>query len=118
MCRWLCLLLVICGAYVTADQPRYLYKVVSLEDWNTSQNSDLLRLSKPDVMLLKVDQLENTIIRDWNSASEVIIVEIDVDKLKEPVLAEKDKAGKPISYQYSATIPLSAISEPRIVRFH
>lgn len=120
MCRWICAFLLAITLYAGADEPRYLYKVISLDEWNASQQSDLLVLSKDKniILLSKVDQLEKTILRDFNTASEVIILEIDMDKLNGPVSTEKDDAGKAIAYHYLGSIPLSAISEPRIIRFH
>jgi uncharacterized protein (DUF952 family) len=120
MGKWVFAFLVAMTVFANADQPRYLYKVMSLADWDASQQQDLLKLSrdKSVVPLLKLDQLEKTILTDWNTASEVIIVEIDVDKLSGPLTAENDDHGKAISYLYNGGIPLSAISEPRIVRFH
>jgi len=120
MGKWLCAFLIAISLYAGADQPRYLYKIISLEDWNASQTQDLLKLSKDQntVLLWKVDQLENTILSDFSTSPEVIILEIDLDKLPNEVQSKQDDMGKAISYHYMGSIPMKAINEPRIVRFH
>lgn len=120
MHKWLSAFLIAISLYSGADQPRYLYKVISLEDWNASQTQDLLKLSKDKsaVLLWKIDQLETTILSDFSTSHEVIILEIDLEKLPYQVEPKQDNTGKAISYQYVGSIPMNAISEPRIIRFY
>lgn len=97
------------------EKPEYLYKVLSLVDWNNSQSKSFVILSKEDkdfIHLSKQDQLDKIIDKYWSNVPEFVVLKLDTHQLPGNLVYETNPGGTHKYYHlYSGSIPLSAIVE-------
>jgi uncharacterized protein (DUF952 family) len=103
---------------IVAETPPYLYKVLSLANWEASQKrKDLILPAKDDVFIhfSKEGQVEHVIKKHWNNAS-YILLKIDTSKLPGKLVLEANPGGTEKYYHlYEGSIPLTAIVEYTLV---
>jgi uncharacterized protein (DUF952 family) len=105
---------------VQEQTPQYLYKVLSVENWEASQSALTLQLSKDDDAFIHFstdDQLERITSKYWAKDPEHIILKIDTSKFKGKLVYEANPGGASKYYHlYEGSIPLEAIIESKTVK--
>lgn len=95
--------------------PKYLYKIISIEDWKKSQGMEFIALSSSDrdfIHLSKEDQLDKIIEKYWKNIPEFIVLKIYTDKIPGKLIYEQNPGGSNKYYHlYNGSIPLNAIFE-------
>lgn len=103
---------------ILEQTPHYLYKVVSLTNWEASQNRKELVLSAKDDLFIhfsKEDQVEGVVTKHWNKASYVLL-KIETSKLPGKLVLEANPGGTAKYYHlYEGSIPLEAIADYKII---
>lgn len=93
--------------------PRYLYKVLSVEDWKKSQGMESVKLADADhdfIHLAREDQLERIVKKYWSTVPEYIVLKIDTTKLPGNLVFEANPGGENKYYHlYDGSIPLKAV---------
>lgn len=89
--------------------PRYLYKVLSIENWELSQKADALTLSKDDEAFIhfsRDDQLERITSKYWTNAPKYVVLKVDTSKLIGKMVFEVNPGGTSKYYHlYEGSIP-------------
>lgn len=100
--------------------PKYLYKVLSFEDWKKSQGSESVKLSEADhhfIHFSKKDQLERIIEKYWTNCPEFVVLKIDIKNLPGKLIFEANPGGINKYYHlYNGSIPISAVVESRTIK--
>lgn len=100
--------------------PPYLYKILSLESWITSQSQDCVELTKEDetfIHLATEEQLERIISKYWSHVPEYVLLKVDVDDLPGKLVYEANPGGTSKYYHlYEGEIPLRAISDAKLIK--
>lgn len=98
---------------MTSESPIYLYKVLSMEDWEKSQTSKVLSLPKMDsefIHLSKEDQLESICKKYFGTVSKYMVLKLETSKLKGKLVLEANPGGKNKYYHlYEGNIPFESI---------
>lgn len=99
--------------------PKYLYKIISVEDWKRSQGVGSVKLSSADdefIHLSKEDQLDRIIEKYWANVPEFIVLKIDTDKLPGRLVYETNPGGSNKYYHlYNGSIPLNSVFESKTI---
>ncbi len=94
--------------------PRYLYKVVSVEDWKRSVAGNQVALSPIDeefVHLATREQLSHVEKKFW-AGREYLILKIETEKMGGRLIHETNPGGVTKYYHlYDGVIPLEAVVE-------
>ena len=97
--------------------PTYLYKVLSIENWKTSQDKkSLVKLpeDKTFIHLAKKEQLKRITSKFWKHAPKHIILKLDRKKLAGKLVFEANPGGTNKYYHlYNGSIPWAAIVEAK-----
>ena len=103
----------------TAKKPKHLYKIISLNHWNQSQQEVTIHLTEHDkefIHLAEEDQLEKILEKFWNGIPEFVILKLDTAKLSGQLILESNPGGKNKYYHlYNGVIPLHAVLESKII---
>ncbi|MBP9842197.1 MAG: peptide deformylase [Simkaniaceae bacterium] len=101
------------------QSPQYLYKVLSLRNWQATQNRKTVQLSAEDDAFIHFsteDQLERIIGKYWADAPQLVILKIDSNKLEGKLAFESNAGGSTQYYHlYNGFIPFNSILESKIV---
>ncbi len=101
------------------NSPKYLYKILSLEDFRKSEGEEKLFLQPDDEAFIHFsmeDQLPRIQEKYWSGVSEYLVLTIDVSKLVGDLVFEANPGGERKYYHlYDGHIPLNAISSKKIV---
>ncbi len=99
--------------------PVYLYKIISVEDWDTSQRGDRLKLPAFDdafIHLAKEDQLDRIIAKFWGDKSRYVVLKVDPKLFIGRLAYEANPGGTSKFYHlYDGFIPLDAVIKVMIV---
>lgn len=99
--------------------PQYLYKILSLRNWQATQKSKTVVLSAEDAAFIHLatdDQLERVIGKYWADAPQLVILKIDSSKLEGRLVLETNPGGSCKYYHlYDGSIPLNSILESKIL---
>lgn len=97
--------------------PRYLYKIVTLENWKASQGKDTVVLETEDdnlISFVKKEELHHMEKRYASHGSHVIL---KVETCKLPgTLSYKGNAMEKYYYLHDSTIPMDAVAETEIIK--
>jgi uncharacterized protein (DUF952 family) len=100
------------------ETPQYLYKIVSVANWDTSQTRDCVVLAPNDdvcIHLSKEDQVEKVVKKKWATTSYVLL-KIETSKLPGRLVFETSPGGSIKHYHlYEGSIPLNAIVDHAVV---
>ena len=100
--------------------PQYLYKVLSVENWEASQNTDSLKLSMDDnafIHFSRDDQLERITSKYWSKAFQYIVLKVDTAKLPGKMVFESNPGSTTKYYHlYEGSIPREAVAESTTVK--
>lgn len=101
------------------QSPQCLYKVLSLRNWQATQNRKSIQLSAEDDAFIHFsteDQLQRIIGKYWADAPQLVILKIDSSKLEGELIFETNAGGSTKYYHlYKGFIPFSSILESRII---
>lgn len=104
-----------CMNRLTAHPPKYLYKVLSLENWKKSEAKMYIALPKEDFAFIHFStagQLDRIIEKFWSNAPAYVVLKIDVNKLIGKLVFEANPGGTNKYYHlYDGHIPMNAIHE-------
>lgn len=100
---------------VAEEKPAYLYKILSYDHWQASENRETVALSAADDAFIHFsieDQLDKIIAKYWSGVSQFVVLKIDTDKLEGELVYETNPGGSAKYYHlYRGAIPISAIEE-------
>lgn len=101
------------------QSPQYLYKILSLKNWQATQNTKTVQLPAEDAAFIHFsteDQLEKIIEKYWADAPQFAILKIDMGKLEGNLAFESNPGGVTKYYHlYDGFIPVNSIVESKIV---
>ena len=99
--------------------PQYLYKILSLRNWQATQNRNTVALPGEDhdfIHFSKEEQLEKIVAKYWSNVPEYVVLKIDANRLAGEMVYETNPGGSTQYYHlYNGFIPIQAIVESRIV---
>lgn len=102
-----------------SEAPQYLYKVLSISQWQATQNMKTVRLPGNDlhfVHLATEEQLERVLTKFWSDEPQFAVLKLVTDKLEGKLVHETNRGGSRKYYHlYDGFIPFEAIVESRIV---
>ncbi len=91
----------------------FLYKIVSIDDWNKSKLVNYVVKSEMDkefIHLATKEQLQAIASKFWTS-QEYIILELDIKKINGRLVQERNPGGTTLYYHlYEGNIPLDAVT--------
>lgn len=100
--------------------PKYLYKIVSMDNWCESQGRPVLKLSSLDddfIHLATESDIGRILEKYWSDYREVVILKLETDMLKGRMEYEANPGGTNKYYHlYNGTIPREAVVESKILR--
>lgn len=98
--------------------PAYLYKIVSLADWEASQET--VNLSPDDdafIHLSREDQLERITTKYWAHVPQYVVLKVETAKLPGKLVFEANPGGTSKYYHlYNGSIPKDAITDIKVVK--
>ncbi len=100
--------------------PRYLFKILSTENWQASAGQKEVQLSAEDQAFIHLsleDQLERIITKYWKDIPQFVILKVDVTKLPGKLVLEANPGGTNKYYHlYYGSIPLDAVIEVKLTK--
>lgn len=103
----------------TDKPPKYLFKILSLENWEETHRIGRVKLSEDDrdfIHFSTEDQLQRIIDKYWNGIPYFIVLKIFSEKLSGNLIFEANPGGSNKYYHlYEGSIPMEAIAEVRKV---
>ncbi|MBA3722179.1 MAG: DUF952 domain-containing protein [Parachlamydiaceae bacterium] len=98
--------------------PKYLYKILSVDDWSKSQSRKNIQLSVDDEEFIHFsteEQLDKIIAKYWGVKSNYIVLKVFTEKLNGKMVFESNPGGVNKYYHlYEGSIPLEAVVEARL----
>lgn len=97
---------------VQKQQPAFLYKIMSEEDWETSQRQHKLKLGQADDQFIHLSTEEqiDKIYEKFFRGMPVVILKIKTDKLHGKLVKERNPGGMTEYYHlYDGSIPMDAV---------
>lgn len=102
------------------SSPQFLYKVLSVDNWQRSQTQNNLVLSKDDnefIHLSTKDQLDRITSKYWADVPEFVILKVATNRLTGRLVLEANPGGSSKYYHlYDGSIPLQSVVESKIVK--
>lgn len=99
--------------------PPFLYKILSLENWQASQGKPQVRLADDDANFIHLsteDQLERILKKYWSCYRSFVQLKVDTAKLLGRIVYEANPGGANKYYHlYDGAIPLTSIIEVKIL---
>jgi uncharacterized protein (DUF952 family) len=96
-------------------KPKYLYKVLSLINWQASQNKDNIVLSHDDINFVHFatrKQLDKILKKYWAQVPDYVILQVITKKLIGTLVYEVNLGGSNRYYHlYNGYIPLNSINK-------
>jgi uncharacterized protein (DUF952 family) len=96
------------------DTPPFLYKILSVQDWEDSQGEQFVELPAEDLDFIhfsREDQLERILSKYWANTPAVVL-RVDVSKLPGDLVFETNPGGSAKYYHlYNGEVPLNAVVE-------
>lgn len=101
------------------QSPQYLYKILSLKNWQETQSKNSVQLPAEDEAFIHFsteEQLERIVGKYWADVPQFVILKIDSRKLKGKLALEANPGGTTKYYHlYDGSIPSDSIVESKIV---
>lgn len=100
--------------------PPYLYRIVSMEQWEESQKLNRIPRTSIDsefFHLMTEEQTPDVVNKYWNQKDHIVL-KLDPQKLKGRLVKENNPGGTAQYYHlYEGEIPLDAVIEIKVIRF-
>lgn len=97
------------------ETPEYLYKILSLTDWEKSQSQVFIVMPDEDkhfIHLSKEDQLNRIIKKYWSHVPHFVILKVKTNQLPGELVYETNPGGANKYYHlYEGSVPLKAVIE-------
>ena len=97
----------------------FLYKIISVQDWENSQQEKKLALSPMDnkfIHLATANQIDRIIEKYWHNESRFAILKIQTNKLQGKLIFEKNPNGATRYFHlYDGYIPFDSIIDGKLV---
>lgn len=95
------------------EPPEYLYKVVSLENWEASRDAPFVKLDSIDssfISLATEEQVEGVIEEYWTGTNGYAVLKLDTEKLDGKLILEANPGEEKKVYRlYDGGIPMIAV---------
>lgn len=95
--------------------PKYLYKIMSLDNWAESQCQTYLKLSPDDAQFIhfsREDQLSRICQKYWSHVPSYVVLKIETERLVGNLVFEENQPGGAKYYHiYNGAIPLRSVVE-------
>ena len=105
---------------VQAQTPDFLYKILSLENWNASQQKEALVLSKDDEAFIhfsQEDQLDRIASKYWTNVPEYVVLKVNTSKVTGKLVYENNPGSTNKYYHlYEGSIPTDAVVDSQLVK--
>jgi len=92
---------------------QYLYKVISVNDWNKSQHRQYVHTTPMDnsySIVSTEDQLQAVIDKSWRGVADFVVLTLDVNKLDHRLIFEMGREKDKINHLvYEGMIPVDAV---------
>ena len=102
-----------------SETPQYLYKILSMRNWQATQARKTVMLSADDdafIHFSREDQLERILSKYWADAPEAVILKIETAKLEGDLVFEANPGGTSKYYHlYRGFIPIGSIVEAKVI---
>lgn len=99
--------------------PTYLYKILSVDDWEKSQHMEHIKVPIADndcIHFSMENQVDTIIKRYWSNIPQFFVLKVDTNKLIGNLVFEVNPGGTTKYYHlYDGAIPLSAVVEYKLV---
>jgi peptide deformylase len=104
---------------VKNEPPQYLYKILTLRNWQETQSKNVVAKSAEDALFIHLStesQLEKILKKYWADAQQLVILKIDTSKLEGKLVYEPNP-GKTTQYYhlYYGCVPFSSIVESKTI---
>lgn len=103
----------------SVKKPKFLYKILSYQNWESSKHSNILVLSSDDEAFIHFsteDQLDRIISKYWSHIPQFVVLKVSTDQLNGQLEYEANPGGTTKYYHlYNGTIPMSSIDEWKII---
>ncbi len=113
------LMLIAWGTMDALPTPKYLYKILSYRNWQSTLGTKVVVLSGNDDEFIHFSteaQVDRIIEKYWGDASQYVMLKIDAQKLQGELKYEANSSGVNKYYHlYEGFIPIQAILEAKIV---
>ncbi len=100
-------------------KPEYLYKILSMDNWDQSRDQGQIVLPAEDskfIHLAKRDQLDSIVNKYWEDVDRFVILKIKTSDLKGDLVYETNPGGVNRYYHlYNGSIPLDALVEVKFI---
>lgn len=126
MIKYLILLVLFVGAtfFMFANEieqpPKFLFKVMSLEDWKQSEGQKNVKLSSMDhdfIHLAEEGQVNKVIEKFWSKEKAFVVIKLDTSKLTGRLVLETNPKGTTKYYHlYDGKIPLDSVVDVKKVK--
>lgn len=99
--------------------PRYLYKILSVENWDKSRGKPEIALPSEDrefIHLAREDQLDRIIQKFWGGTPSFVVLKLETSRLKGKLVLESNPGGTTLFYHlYQGAIPRDAVVEFKVI---
>lgn len=99
--------------------PPVLYKILSVEHWQATENCEAVKLSANDDAFIHFsteDQLDRIIRKYWADVLQFVLLKVDTSRLEGRLVLESNvEGGSKYYHLYEGSIPISSIIESKIV---
>lgn len=99
--------------------PPFLYKILSVENWQASQGKESLQLSQDDSQFIHLStksQVDRIAQKYWADAPQYVVLKLDTTQLQGRLALEANPGGTTKYYHlYQGSIPTKAVVEAIIV---
>jgi len=96
----------------------YLYKIISVKDWEDSQQENNLKLSPMDdkfIHLATEAQIDGILDKYWKNESRFVILKIQTDKIQGKLVFETNPGGTTRYFHlYDGYIPFDSIVDGKL----
>jgi len=103
----------------TSEAPKFLYKLLSIQDWADSRQKNFVQLSQVDhlfVHLATENQLEKVTEKFWATIPQYVILKLETSQLAGRLVYEANPGSTNKYYHlYDGAIPLKSIVEVQLV---
>ena len=110
---FLCLLISLFGVSCVTNPPKYLYKVLTLEDWSGSKkqrNIVLHSFDKPFVHLAEEGQVDRIVKKYFEGKQAVVILNLNSQRLPGHLVFESNPGGASKYWHlYDGSLPFEAV---------
>lgn len=100
--------------------PNFLYKILSIENWEESQKGHQLIVDPSDNAFIHFsmeDQLERIISKYWKNVDKYVVLRINPEYLVGCLVFEANPGGSVKYYHlYGGFIPMESIAEVKIIK--